>query len=88
MEEKYLGKIISYERRKKRISLEQLSTGLLSPRTLRRIEDGERISSCFILERLMERLGKSMNKMDFLLHEKDYEIYYLRGKIEKESPCL
>lgn len=84
MEEKYLGKIISYERRKKKISLEQLSTGLLSPRTLRRIEDGERISSYFILERIMERLGKSMNKMDFLLHEKDYEIYYLRGKIEKE----
>ena len=83
MEENYLGKIIGYERRKKNITLEQLSAGLLSSRELRRLEDGERICSFFLLERLMERLGKSVNKMEFLLHEKEYELYYLRGRIEQ-----
>ena len=80
----HIGRLIDYERKKKKISLEKLSAGILTHTGLKRLEDGERIPSFFILERIMERLGKSVNKLEFLLHEKDYEIYYLRGKIEKE----
>lgn len=84
MEQSYLGKLIAYERKKKKISLAKLSSGVLTHTGLKRLEDGERFPSFFIMERIVERLARSMNKLELLLHEKDYEIYYLRGKIEKE----
>ena len=31
----------------------------------------------------LQRLGKSMNKLEILLHERDYEVYYLRVQLEK-----
>ena len=84
MEQSYLGKLIAYERKKKKISLEKLSSGVLTHTGLKRLEDGERFPSFFVMERIVERLARSMNKLELLLYEKDYEIYYLRGKIEKE----
>ena len=80
----HLGSLIAYERKKKKISLEKLSAGVLTHTGLKRLEDGERIPSFFVLERILERLGKSMNKLELLLYEKDYQIYYLRGRIEQE----
>ncbi len=83
MKEIHIGAIIAYEREKKKISRERLCEGIFTPMALKRLEEGDRTPSYFILERLMERLGKSMNKLEILLHEKDYEVYYLRVQLEK-----
>ena len=83
MKEIHIGAIIAYEREKKRISRERLCEGIFTPMALKRLEEGDRTPSYFILERLMERLGKSMNKLEILLHERDYEVYYLRVQLEK-----
>lgn len=76
--------MISYLRRKKKISMERLSWELCSTSALQRLEYGERIPDFFVLERLLERLGISVNKMEFLYEESTYEICYLREIIEKE----
>lgn len=89
MEQALLGKLIEYERSVKNISLNKLARGICSVTTLHRLEYGERIPCFFIIERLLERLGKSVNKIEFLYYEIDYEIYYLRelmeSKIEKKE---
>ncbi|MBR3606556.1 MAG: helix-turn-helix domain-containing protein, partial [Lachnospiraceae bacterium] len=83
MKEIHIGAIIAYEREKKKISRERLCEGIFTLMALKRLEEGDRTPSYFILERLMERLGKSMNKLEILLHERDYEVYYLRVQLEK-----
>ncbi len=83
MNKKILGRLINYERNKKNISLQQLADGVCSASALQRLEHGERLPDFFVLERLLERLGKSVNKMEFLYNETDYEIYYLREIVEK-----
>ena len=37
----------------------------------------------FVLERIIERLGRSLNKVELLYDEKVYEIHYLRALIEQ-----
>lgn len=49
-----IGAIIAYERDKKKISREKLSAGILTPMALKRLEEGDRTPSFFLLERLME----------------------------------
>ena len=82
MDYAYLGKLVEYERGVKNISCKELTKGVCSEATLRRLEYGIQIPSFFVLERLLERLGKSVNKIEFLYNETDYEIYYLREGIE------
>lgn len=82
MTKNMLGGLVSYERNKKGISYQQLAEGISSPAVLQRLENGERLPDYFVLERILERLGKSVNKIEFLYDEKVYEIYYLRGLIE------
>ena len=84
MNQKLTGSMISYIRTKKKISMELLSRGLCSTSVLQRLEYGERLPDFFLLERLLERLGLSVNKMELLSDEAAYEIYYLREIIEKE----
>lgn len=83
MDKSTIGKLINYERTKRKISLQELAEGICSVSVLQRIEAGERLSDFFLLERIIERLGKSINKFEFLYNESAYEIYYLREIIEK-----
>lgn len=83
MDKKSIGNLISYERNKKNFSLPELSDGVCSVSALYRLERGERLPDFFVLERIFERLGKSVNKIEFLYDEVAYEIYYLREVIEK-----
>ena len=82
MEQAFWGKLIEYERMVKKISLNKLTKGVCSPTTLHRLEYGKRIPCLFIMERILERLGKSINKVEFLYYESDYDICYLRELIE------
>lgn len=78
-----IGNMIAYERSKQGISAQRLSEGVCSVSALQRLESGVRLPDFFVLERLIERLGKSVNKMEFLYDEGAYDIYYLREIIEK-----
>lgn len=75
--------MIYYERTKRNIGLSELANGVCSVSVIQRLEGGERLPDSLVLERLVERLGKSVNKMEFLYHETAYEIYYLREAIER-----
>lgn len=85
MRKENLGKLVSYQRNKKNIGIKDLSRGICSVVVLQRLERGERVPDFFVLERIVERLGISMNKVEFLYDEQSYNIYYLREIIEK---CL
>lgn len=63
--------------------MKDLSRGICSVAVLQRLERGERIPDFFLLERIVERLGISMNKVEFLYDEQSYNIYYLREMLEK-----
>lgn len=75
--------INTYQRNKKNIGMKDLSRGICSVAVLQRLERGERIPDFFLLERIVERLGISMNKVEFLYDEQSYNIYYLREMLEK-----
>ena len=83
MDKKMIGNMIAYERSKQGISAQRLSEGVCSVSALQRLESGVRLPDFFVLERLIERLGKSVNKMEFLYDEGAYDIYYLREIIER-----
>lgn len=82
MEKEEIGKLVYYERNKKNIDIKALSRGICSASSLQRLERGERTPDFFLLERIMERLGFSMNKIEFLHDEHTYDICYLRELIE------
>jgi transcriptional regulator with XRE-family HTH domain len=60
-----------------------LSSGLCSDATLSRIELGERMPDKFLLDVLLQRLGKSPDKLETILSERDYYLYEQRQAIEK-----
>jgi len=84
MTKEEIGRQINYLRYKKNIGLEKLCLGICSPVSLARLEGGERLPDYFVLERMIERVGKSVNKMEFAADEEVYEIYYLREVIEMD----
>ena len=82
MKKEEIGKMVKYERTKKNIDIKDLSRGICSTASLKRLEHGVRLPDFFLLERIIERLGKSMNKVEFLHDEHTYDICYLRELIE------
>ncbi|MFW5668211.1 MAG: hypothetical protein ACOCM4_03050 [Acetivibrio ethanolgignens] len=44
---------------------------------------GERVIDAFWLDCFLSRLGKSVDKLEFILTEKDYFFYEMREKIEE-----
>lgn len=83
MRQNDIGKIIFTLRKHYNISQEMLSSGLCSDATLSRIELGERIPDKFLLDALLQRLGKSPDKLETILSERDYYLYVKRQAIEK-----
>lgn len=77
-----IGRQIKYLRNKKNIEPEKICLGICSDTSLKRLERGKRLPDYFVLERIMERVGKSINKIEFLADEETYELYYLREVIE------
>lgn len=82
MNKRDIGNLIYYERTKRGIGLPRLTDGVCSASVVQRLENGERLPDFLVLERLVERLGHSMNKMEFIHNEIAYDIYYLRDSIE------
>ncbi len=82
MDKQMIGKMINHERIRQKISPDILVHGICSVPVLKRLERGERLPDYFVLERLVERLGKSINKLDYLYSQATYEIHFLRESIE------
>jgi len=78
-----IGRFIHILRTRNNISQGRLSKGLCSIATLSRIELGERVPDKFLMDALFQRLGKSPDKFEVLLAEKDYLLYEQRKEIEK-----
>ena len=83
MKQNSIGRFIHILRTRNNISQGRLSKGLCSIATLSRIELGERIPDKFLMDALFQRLGKSPDKFEVLLAEKDYLLYEQRKEIEK-----
>lgn len=83
MKQNSIGRFIHILRTRNNISQGRLSKGLCSIATLSRIELGERIPDKFLMDALFQRLGKSPDKFEVLLAEKDYFLYEQRKEIEK-----
>lgn len=62
----------------------ELCEGLCSLTTLSRIEKGGREVDSLISELLLNRLGKTSDKYDFVLNEEDYILYEMRFSIEEQ----
>ena len=78
-----IGSAIQYYRDIYHISQSKLCKGLCSVSTLSRIEAGERDIDAFILETLLERLGKIPYQFELILTDFDYEVYQSRMEINK-----
>lgn len=76
-----IGTAIQYFRETYHISQNRLCKGICSVATLSRIEAGERDVDSFILEMLLERLGKVANQFELILTDFDYEAYQYRTEI-------
>lgn len=83
MDNKLLGKLVARSRKRRSIGRQELGAGICTASTVLRLETGERMPDFFVLERILERLGMSGNKLEFLHDETAYEIYYLRELVEK-----
>lgn len=69
---------------KKGISQKNLADGLLSIAELSRIESGNRDEDSFVLAALFERLGKTIDKFEFLKNTEEYKLLCLRRLTEQE----
>ena len=78
-----IGSAIQYFRETYHISQSKLCKGLCSVSTLSRVETGERDVDAFILETLLERLGKAPYQFELILTDFDHEAYQSRIEINK-----
>ena len=78
-----VGEIIYILRKKAGISQKELAEGLLSIAELSRVENEEREEDKFILEALLQRLGKSADHFEVYASAEEYQILLLRKLIMK-----
>ena len=78
-----VGNVLLYYREKKKFTQLQLCEGICNEMTMSRIETGEREFDSLISDTLLERLGKTTNRLEFVLNDEDYYYYLLRENIVK-----
>ena len=83
MKELTIGDIIKYQINKKGISPEKLTEGLCTPTSLKRLINGDTRQSFFLVERILQRLGISVNKVTLLHNEGDDTLLIMREMICK-----
>lgn len=76
-----IGKVIQNLREEAGISQEELASGLCSDSTLSRIEWEERVVEQWLVEAILQRLGKSSDKFWTIVNVKDYNILEKRNRI-------
>ena len=83
MKELTIGDIIKYQINKKSISPEKLTEGLCTTTSLKRLINGDTRQSFFLVERILQRLGISVNKVTLLHNESDDTLLIMREMICK-----
>lgn len=78
-----IGNALLYYREQNHLSQTQVCEGICPEMTLSRIETGEREFDSMISETLLERVGKTANRFEFVLNNEDYALYELREKIKQ-----
>lgn len=68
-----IGAQIKELREKKNIDINDLAIGICTDESLRNIETGKEAVSKLLLEIIFQRLGKSTDKLEFIVSEKIYE---------------
>lgn len=77
-----IGRLIGELRKEAHISQSKLCKGLCSIQLLSKIELEERTPDMLLLETLMQRLGKSAEKLEIILSLEEYEHIEYRDEIE------
>ena len=83
MKELTIGDIIKYQINKKNITPEKLTEGLCTTTSLKRLINGDTRQSFFLVERVLQRLGMSINKITLLHNESDDTLFIMREMICK-----
>ena len=83
MKELTIGDIIKYQINKKSILPEKLTEGLCTTTSLKRLINGDARQSFFLVERIIQRLGISVNKVTLLHNESDDTLLIMREMICK-----
>lgn len=81
MELRGIGNAVLHYREKKGLSQMQVAEGICNEMTMSRIEIGKREFDMLLSETLLQRLGKTVERFEFLLNDEDYKLYLLREKI-------
>ena len=78
-----IGELILRTREERGISQKELACGLCEQRKLSSIEMGNDLPDTFLLEAFMGRMGKSADKLEYVISEEEYKFYVLRDSIEE-----
>lgn len=81
---KGIGNIVVRLREESERTLEQLCEGICSKSHMARIEQNESVPDPFVLDRLFGRMGKSTERLEYVLSKENYELYELQYQIQKE----
>lgn len=84
---KHIGKMIYSLRCEKKISQKNLARGILSVAELSRIENGTKEVSSLILETLLQRLGKSLDRLEYMASNEEYREICLKEMVYQELAC-
>lgn len=76
--------ILTELRYKRGITQSKLCYGICSDSEYSRIESGQSLPDYFVLNSLFSRLGKSTDKLEFVLNRMEYEMYWTRFQIGSE----
>lgn len=78
-----IGRIIEKLRQEKNYSRKKLCQGLCSTQTLIKIENNKSDVDKFMSDILLQRLGKSPDKLEILISKEEYRKLYMRDEIEE-----
>lgn len=78
-----IGKLLLEQREKQEITQKKLAQGLCSQKELSRIEMGEALPDCFLLDALMSRLGRGSDKLEYIVTKQEYDFWVRRAAIER-----
>jgi len=82
MLEKTIGNLIADIRREQNITQSDLCEGLCTTLILKKLESGERVPDVLLVDRFLQRLGKSPDMFEVLLSDEEYELMVERDEIE------
>lgn len=78
-----IGNLILHLREEMGITRKNLCEGLCGVRTLLKLEEGKIISSIFLIDRLLQRMGKSPDMFEVILSDKEYDSMIKKDEIEQ-----